>query len=282
VTFDTPSYSRPPPGGGTVADRARSVKFYPEATWALDRLVDRSQRRSGVRLQASFARGDGGETMLANLLTGGRGGTVRLKLYLTTVLLAGSKYTHKVHGRNTIVDVAGATWAKALALPDPDRAGARRIADAQNQLAKRQLIQLERRAGQAPKITLLHPLGSGGPWVEPGTPYIGIPLELWTKRWIWCMSGKELAVLIAILDLCGGRGLDRSGGPQALSGTHLRHYGMSEDTWRIASAALEKQYRLIRTDREVVRVDLESPRLRKRYKPVPDALSAMAPVIPTG
>lgn len=214
--------------------------------------------------------------MLSRLLKGGRGGTVRLKLYLTTVLLAGSKHAHKVHGRNAIVDVSGATWARALALPDPRGAGARRIADAQNQLANRQLIKLERRAGQAPKIKLLHPSGSGRPWVEPGTPYIRIPLELWTRRWIWCLSGKELAVLIAILDLCGGKDRDGSGGPQALSGTYLGRYGMSEDTWRMASAALEK-HGLVRTDREVVRVDLESPRRRKRYELVPEGLEVDAP-----
>lgn len=282
MNLDAPNASGPSRRGGAIAEPARTLEVTPEANWALDRIVERSQRRSGIRLPASFARGDGGDTMLANLISGGRGGTVRLKLYLTTVLLAGSKHSHAVHGRNTIVDVAGATWAKALALPDPGGAGARRIADAQNQLAGRQLVQLERRAGQAPKIKLLHPVGSGRAWVEPGTPYIGIPLELWTERWIWCLSGKELAVLIAILDLCGGRGRDRSGGPQALSGTHLRHYGMSEDTWRIASATLEKTYGLVRTDREVVRIDLESPRLRKRYQLVPDALSAMAPISSAG
>lgn len=251
-------------------------RLSPEAQWALDRIVDRSQRTSGVRLPASFARGDSGEAMLSNLVKGGRGGTVRLKLYLTSVLLAGSRHTHKVHGRNTIVDVSGATWARALALPDPSGAGARRIADAQNQLATRRLIEVERRAGQAPKIKLLHPSGSGEAWVEPGTPYIRIPLEVWTQRWIWCLSGKELAVLIAILDLCAGHGRDGRGGPQALSGTPLRRYGMSDDTWRIASARLE-EHGLVSTDLAVVRFDLESPRRRKRYQLVPDGLSAVAP-----
>jgi hypothetical protein len=248
-----------------------------ESSWALDRVIDRSQRTSGARLPASFARGDGGNATLSNLLRGGRGGTVRLKLYLSTVLLAGSTHTHEVHGRNTVVDVSGATWARALALPDPSGAGARRIADAQNQLANMKLIKLERRPGQAPKVKLLHPSGSGRAWVEPGAPYVRIPLEVWTRRWIWCLSGKELAVLIAILDLCGGKGRDGTSGPQALSGTHLRHYGMSDDTWRIGSKALEN-YGLIRTDSDVVRVDLESPRRRKRYQLVPDALGAAAPI----
>lgn len=229
-------------------------------------------------MPASFARGDGTtKPVLADLLHGGRGGTVRLKLYLSTVLLAGSKHTHKVHGKNTVVDVSGPTWARSLALPDPAGAGARRIAAAQNQLAGRGLITVERRPGQEPIVRLLHPSGSGRGWVEPGSPYIRIPLELWTRRWIWCLSGKELAVYIAILDLCGGKGRDGTGGPQPLSGTSLRHYGMSEDTWRLASQALQR-HGLIATDEEVVRIDLESPRRRKRYRLEPDALDTEAPL----
>lgn len=241
-----------------------------ESARVLDRLIERSKRHTGARLPASFVRGEGGTPMLAKLLRGGRGGEVRLKLYLSMVLLAGGQHKHKVHGRNTIVDVSGANWARALGLPDPSGAGARRVADAQNHLASKevQLLGLERRAGQAPKVTLLHASGSGLPWVEPGTPYVRVPLDLWERRWIWKLSGKELAVLMAIIDLCGGDGRDGTGGPQALSGTSLQYYGLSQDTWRIASRALEA-HGLIRTDRVPVRVDLESPRLRKRYQLVP-------------
>lgn len=247
-----------------------------ESVAVLDRLVERSRRVSGLQLPATFVRGSSdGKYMLADLIRGGRGGEVRLKLYLSTVLLAGGRHEHEVYGRNTVVDVSGATWARALAIPDPVGAGARRIADAQDQLASRGLIAVDRRPGQAPRITLLHTSGSGQPWVEPGTPYVTIPLGMWTNRWIWRLSGKELAVLMALLDLCGGGGLDGTGGPQALSGTQRDHYGMSEDTWRIASKALER-YGLIETDVALVRADLESPRRRKRYRLVEDGLGALA------
>lgn len=202
---------------------------------------------------------------------------MRLKLYLSTVLLAGSKHAHKVHGKNTIVDVSGPTWARALALPDPMGSGARRVADAQNQLASRRLLKIDRRPGQEPKIQLLHPSGSGAGWVEPGSPYIRIPLDLWANHWIWSLSGKELAVYVAVLDLCSGRGRDGTGGPQTISGTSLGYYGMSTDTWRLAAASLVERG-LIRTDMAVVRVDLESPRRRKRFELVPDALKAEAPL----
>ncbi len=247
-----------------------------ESDWDLDHLVDRSKRASGVRFPSSFARGGRREPVLPKLIQGGRGGDVRLKLYLSMVLLGGSRRPHAIHGPNTILDVSGPTWARVLALPDPVGAGARRVADAQNRLAGMNLIKLERNPGQPPKIVLLHASASGEPWAEPGTPYIRVPIEIWTKRWIWALSGKELAVYIAILDLCGGTGRDRKGGPQALSGTPLASYGMSPDTWRLASASLQ-EHSLIRTDRAVVRVGLESPRRRKRYEVVVDGLDRRAP-----
>jgi len=263
-----------------LADSSSHLEISTEATWTIDRLIQRSARITGARLPASFARGDGGPSTLARLLRGGRGGAVRIKLYLSKVLLAGSMHNHPVHGRNTIFNVSGATWARALALPDPPKAGARRVADAQNQLASMGLIELQRQPSQPPITKLLHPTGSGAAWVEPGTPYIRIPLEVWSNRWIWHLSAKELAVYVAILDLCAGNGVDGTGGPQALSGTHLRRYGISEDTWRIASASLEMMS-LIHTDIAVVGADLATSRRRKRYQLIPGALDSPAPIAST-
>ena len=90
-----------------------------ESARDLDRLIARSQRHSGARLPSTFARsqGDGVVPPLADLIHGGRGGEVRLKLYVSIVLLAGSMKAHPQFGRNTIVDVSGPTWARILALP---------------------------------------------------------------------------------------------------------------------------------------------------------------------
>lgn len=241
----------------------------------LDRLIDRSRRATGARLPAGFARGR--HHVLAGLIQGGRGGEVRLKLYVSMVLLAGS--THERKGeRHTIRDVSGPTWARILALPDPSGLGARRIADAQNALADRQVIDVQRRPGEPPITTLRSATGDGSAFAEPGTPYIRIPLGLWANRWIWALSGKELAVVIALIDLCHGKGRDGTGARQALSSADPHRYGMSEDTWRTASVNLEKAG-LIKTALDVVRVDLQSPRIRKVYELVESGLALPAPVI---
>jgi hypothetical protein len=260
-----------------MPERVTDLEISPSSNGTIDRLIERSRRSTGARFPASFLRADDRDPTVARLIRGGRGGGIRTKLYLSKVLLAGSMHTHADYGRNVIFDVSGRSWARALALPDPEFAGARRIADAQGQLADLKLIKLDRRPSHPPIVKLLHPSGSGGDWVEPGSPYVRVPIELWSNRWLWYLTGKELAVLIAAIDLCGGKGVDRTGGPQALSGTYLRRYGMSEDTWRIASAALEK-VGLLDTDMALVGADLLTPRRRKRYQVLTDGLSTMAPI----
>jgi hypothetical protein len=244
----------------------------------LDRLIERSKRSTGARLPPSFARGDGtGTPPLAQLIQGGQGGEVRLKLYVSMVLLAGSVKKHKTLGRHSIVNVSTSTWARLLALPDPPVNGARRVADAQNELARVKLIKVQRQPGQPPRLSLLHASGSGGPFAEPTGPYIRIPLDVWEQRWIWALSSKELAVLIALIDLCGGKGRDGTGGPQALSGIDRDRYGLSEDTWRISSASLVR-HGLLETDIQRVRFDLETARRRKRYALNLERLAVPAPV----
>lgn len=244
----------------------------------LTRLIERSKRSTGLRLPAAFARGPVGSrepAPLSGLLGRGRGGEVRLKLYLTMALLAGSTKT-KGGKAHTISDVSSPTWARLLALPDPSSQGARRISDAQNQLADLKLIRVDRRQGRVPTITLLHAAGTGKAFAEPGTPYLRIPLELWERRWIWTLNGKELAVLVALIDLCYGKGRTGRPGPQPLSAVDDTYYGMSEDTWRLASQSLES-VGLLSTDIEPVRMDLETTRPRKRYDLHLERLSAPPP-----
>jgi len=54
----------------------------------VQRLVDISKRKSGIQLPISFVRDKSETPPLAQMLRGGRGGAVRLKLYLTFDLLA--------------------------------------------------------------------------------------------------------------------------------------------------------------------------------------------------
>jgi hypothetical protein len=211
------------------------------------------------------------------MIQGGRGGAVRLKLYLSTVLLAGSVNSHALYGANAVFNVSGASWARCLALPDPEARGARRVADAQSWLHKHRFLDVTRRPGSEPVVRLLSPDGAGRPWSRPTTPYITIPLSLWENRWIWALGARELAVLIALLDLQGGRGGTSSAPtPQWMTTEQRSRYGFSADTWRQASIALEARG-IVVTDEEVVAMDFETARRRKTYWVDIDRLEGVDP-----
>jgi hypothetical protein len=235
------------------------------AVAAMARLVDRSRRNTGVQLPTAFARGSASKPApLARMIHGGRGGEVRLKLYLSTVLLAGSVHRHPTYGANAIFNVSAGSWARALALPEPETSGARRVADAQSWLHAARLLDVKRRAGAEPIVRLLSADGTGRKWARPTAPYIRIPVGLWANHWIWILGPKEIAVLIALLDLQGGRGTEDRPAPQWLSREDRARYGLSEDTWRLASHAME-ELGLISTRRVSLSRDFESQRLRKTY-----------------
>jgi hypothetical protein len=211
------------------------------------------------------------------MIQGGRGGAVRLKLYLSTVLLGGSVNSHALYGANAVFNVSGASWARCLALPDPDGRGARRVADAQGWLHDHRFLDVERRPGSEPVVRLLSPDGAGRPWSRPTTPYITIPLSIWTKHWIWALGARELAVLIALLDLQGGRGgTSAAPAPQWMTTEQRSRYGFSPDTWRHATAALQDSG-ILAVDDEVVAMDFETARRRKTYWVDPDRLDDFDP-----
>lgn len=230
------------------------------------RLVERSRRHSGVQLPPTFARGSPRKPPpLSRTIQGGRGGEVRLKLYLSTALLAGSANKHRIYGENAIFNVSGPSWARALALVDPDHRGARRVADAQTWLHRAKLLQVERRAGVEPVVRLLSADGEGRRWSRPTLPYITVPLSLWDNHWIWFLGSKELAVLIALLDLQGGRGTSASPEPQWMTSEERARYGLSADTWRLATSSLEAKGIVQTSFEDALGRDFETRRRRKTY-----------------
>lgn len=244
---------------------------------AMRRLVDRSRRHSGLQLPPSFARGGPNNSApLSRMIQGGRGGEARLKLYLSTALLAGSAHSHPIYGANAIFNVSAPSWARALALPDPDANGARRVADAQTWLRRAKLLNVERRAGAEPVVRLLSADGGNRPWTRPTSPYITVPLNLWEKHWIWFLGAKEVAVLIALLDLQGGRAKDGKPEPQWMGNEERDRYGFSADTWRLATSSLEKKG-ILRTDfANGLHRDFETKRRRKTYWVIADRLETDA------
>jgi hypothetical protein len=254
------------------------------------RLVDRSRRSSGAQLPVPFARrASGGHPPLARLIQGGRGGEVRLKLYLSTVLLAGGPAEHRQYGANAVVDVSARAWARALALPDPDGRGARRVSEAQGWLHRYKFLDVERRPGREPIVRLLSADGAGRRWVRPTQPYITVPLALWDNHWIWVLEATDLAVLIALLDLAGGRVAEdrpnrrRRSGPARTPAAGLwmtpeerSRYGFSDDTWRKAPRRLA-DLGLVETEMVTsASRDFETPRRHRTYRVVFDRLDADA------
>lgn len=233
---------------------------------AIRRLVDRSRRHSGLQLPPSFARGTAAKPApLSQMIQGGRGGEVRLKLYLSTALLAGSAHRHPTYGANAIFNVSAPSWARALALPDPDAKGARRVADAQTWLHSANLLKVNRRAGAEPVVRLRSADGENRAWARPTSPYITVPLNLWEKHWIWFLGAKEIAVLIALLDLQGGKGKKDAPEPQWMSTGERDRYGFSADTWRLATASLQAKGILATAYGNALHHDFETKRRRKTY-----------------
>ena len=148
---------------------------------------------------------------MALLLRGGRGGEVRLKLYLSILWFAA----------NPPYDVTypARAWASLLDLPDPERNGARRIGDALRWLGTRGLLDLERRPGVPTRAVLCDESGDGSPYRHPGevltelqdqeTPdddeleqrnyYFQIPAAFWTDGWAAMLSGRAVAMFLAVL-----------------------------------------------------------------------------------
>src|SRR4051812_10693607 len=106
----------------------------------LRRAVERSKRTSGVQLDLRFTRRgiySSKPPPLAQLLRGGRGGEVRIKLYLCLNLIATARPYR-------LIGMPARVWAEAIGLPDPSGNGARRIADALDSLSDSKLIHIDR------------------------------------------------------------------------------------------------------------------------------------------
>jgi hypothetical protein len=246
-----------------------------ESARLLGRLVDRSKRKSGIQLPIGFVRTEDPESPppLARMLRGGRGGGVRVKLYMCMTLLAS-------HPPYDIRSIPARAWAEALALPEPQRRGARRIADAIKWLGDEQMIAVEHRQGAAPSVTLLDPVDPGKKYTRPAGQYISVPLGFWREQWITTLSGTAVALLIVLLDLQGG--LKSSSRAPSLTTAQRRRYGLSQDTWTRATQELAR-HELLEVRRIAHGRDFEWRRVRNTYWVSKERLSypPTEPVWPT-
>lgn len=220
-------------------------------------LVRRS-RRQRVQLAIRFLRQNrpkGADPPLPRMLRGGRGGEVRLKLYLSMCLL-GVRAPHDVFGTAYL-------WAEALGLPDFERKGARRVRDALQWLEDANLIRVERARGKNPRVYLLSQAGTGNPYRRPassGVPYASIPVEFWSNGWILRMSAKAIAVMIVLLQYGHGRSPD-----EFFWMKDARRYRLSADTWSRGAEELER-FGFVERRREVKGDELELRRKRNLFR----------------
>ncbi|MEN0102007.1 MAG: hypothetical protein AAGC90_03695 [Curtobacterium sp.] len=224
---------------------------------ALKDEVARSKRTAGVRFEPSFVRSaDGSEDPppLARLSGAGRGGEIRLKLFLTFAMRA-------TRGRPTLSNRRPPRLARMLALPE--ETGPRRVADAMRWLVRNRFITISPQTGTPGQLLLQD---GGDPASDLASSdqhgrYISVPIELWTSGLILGMSGRELAIYIALLDVT------YDNGEGAMSGHQKRQYGISDDTWTRAVRELRRR-RMIAVRKKVDDDGETLPRVRTIYSRV--------------
>lgn len=227
-----------------------------EAIEALGRATSRSRRTSGVNFPIAYVkRGD--KTPTAALLL--RSDELRLKLHMTLAMQA-TKAPH------ALPDRPSRSLARLLNLPADT--GPRRIKAAMAWLRAHNLVTTTTLADGKEGLLLLHPDGSGDPWETNGSRWVGVPLAMWTNHWILRLSGRAIAVLLALLELNGGS--EHPDG-ELMDGHRKRQYGLSDDTWTRATQELER-HGLLRTTQVKWGDDDYEIRRRKRYFVIREAL----------
>lgn len=231
----------------------------PDVIRMLRKAVADAERDGNIAFAWRFVRSgpEGGTPPLAHMLRGGRGGEVRLRIYLTITMMATSPPYDVRRNRRP------AGWARLLGLEEPDTLGARRVNAAMEWLRDEDLIRLQPRKGSAPRILLRDPLVRGRRYTRPSTKarYVGIPSGLWSNGWIVDLTATGLALLLVLKERLGG-----TDGPQYITSERRAQYGLSHGTWTRATKELQT-YGLITVERVLQGdPDYDSPRLRNQFE----------------
>lgn len=194
-----------------------------------------TRKGSGAPIRTSFVVSHTGqETSLSKLLGsgGGRGGHVRIKLYLSLLWVAAREpYSTSRPAR---------FWAALIGLEDPEGKGARRIRSALGDLKRANLVTVKRHGGNASEILLLNETGSGKPYTVPGltgigsTPdsttkaerYFRVPESFWTYGWVEKLSSPAITMLLILL----AEGAHNGRASWFSAGASSKRYGISAST----------------------------------------------------
>lgn len=195
----------------------------------------------------------------------GRGEGLRLRLYLSMIMLA-TRAPHQLRPHTA------AAFARTLDLPDAGGQGARRINAAQRWLAEQSYILRQENGTHPPTITILNCDGSGGPWQVEGPRWVTLPIELWSNAWILAMSGTALHLYVILRELTGGRD-DK---PQSARLQRKREYGLSDDSWTRGSKELEELGLLHYEFVKEAPSDFDRAQGRNQYRLIAGALDRQA------
>lgn len=229
-----------------------------EAIEAMGRATKRSQRKSSVNFPITYVKRADATPTAARLL---QSHELRLKLHMTLVMQA-TQAPHTLPDRPT--------QSLAQLLNFGRDTGPRRANDAKKWLVANKLLTPARLPDGKPGLLLLHPEGSGEQWEGNGARWVGVPFDLWEKNWILRLSGRAIAVLMALIELNGGS--EHPDG-ELMGGHRKKQYGLSDDTWTRATKELEG-FGLLRTKTVYWGDDDYERRKRKRYRVMKEALAS--------
>jgi hypothetical protein len=243
---------------GNIRDSGSAVAEISEARSTATYISSRVKRER-VQIRRGFVESSAPPSVppLTQLLRGGRGGEVKIKLLLSMIWVA-AKAPYDV-------TFPARSWATLLALPDPGGKGAARITDALRTLEQQGFVSMKKHRGQPSSITLLSELGTGESYSHPGDVwqkldpsdtrsrraaprYMQLSVSLWTNGWIAALSGPALSMLLILLTSARGRDPENLWFSQSVAATR---YGLTEPTRRKGIDELA-QYGLVTLQRAVI------------------------------
>ena len=196
----------PPPNPYLSTDDRRRLELAQLASANLaQRLSLRNRSLRNCPIRTEFLRRRSERDAVPPMMTmlgsgGGRGGDVRLKLYLSLLWASpGGKHD---------TEFVATDWAQLLGLPRYSTNGKRRVYEALNWLAAHRFIEKQERPGRPSTVMVLHESGQGAPYTKPssrtakgGAPtYRQLQSSWWTEAWLAAISGRALAFWLVLMD----------------------------------------------------------------------------------
>jgi hypothetical protein len=253
---------------------------------AIDRAQKAAQRaRKNAQVRVGFISRTDKERpapALARMLRGGRGGQVRLKLYLSYLWM-------QTDESGVSLAYPAQVWAQLLGLERPDEAGSRRIHEAQTWLERNRFISVQSQPGHANRVTVLNETGTGEKYTAPGAAvsrgggdkskhlYVQIPAAFWTSGYLALLTGAGLALYLILLDQYGPGQLAADPEPVWFSPKlFAERYGLSDDT-RAKGIGDLRDLGLLNIRRQAINPgDFDLERIRNVYTLQPSTLSEPA------